>query len=128
MSFTHTLTQQVAAPGRTLTRSLDLTGDHQQSLSVAVPDEAEDQEVAISIDQSQIKSLYLVSDQDVTIETNNGTTPDDTISLLAGQPLVWQADDYYACPITVDVTSLFITNASGSSATVELELLVDATP
>ena len=76
-----------------------------------------------------MKSLFLLSDQDVLIQTNDGTTPDDAISLKAGIPLIWEnVTGYYSNPLTVDVTDLYITNDSGSSATVTVRVLQDVTP
>jgi len=93
-----------------------------------VADAQTDVEIEVTLDFSAVKAFYLVSDQDVTLETNDGTTPDDTFALLAGVPYVWNTDSYDTFLVTVDVTSIFITNASGSAATLYLWALLDATP
>lgn len=61
-------------------------------------------------DVADIQSLIIVSDQNLTIETNSGGSPDDTINLVAGIPLEWsKSGNYFPCPFTVDVTGLYIT-------------------
>ena len=82
----------------------------------------------IAIDVSAVKGFYLLSDRDVTFETNSGSAADNTINLKANQPYAWHTDQYDAFLLTVDVTSVFITNASGATATIRLEAIMDATP
>lgn len=87
-----------------------------------------DDEIIVAIDVSAVKAFYLVSDQPVTFETNSGSTPDNSISLLAGVPYIWTEDSYDTFLLDTDVTSVFITNASGATATIYLKALMDATP
>lgn len=90
-----------------------------------VADEATADQKAVSIDVSQIKSLFFTSTRDVTVKTNNSGAPDDTLSLKAGKPLVWWDDSGYSCPLTTDVTDLFVANASGGNATLQLRMILE---
>lgn len=131
MSFTHLITQNVQFGSESVKSDRDantITGSQRVSLSEAVPDSSTDLQINISIDVSACKSFYLISDQDVTVETNDGTTPDDTISLLAGVPYVWTENSYDTFKFGTDITAIFVTNSSGASATVQIRALVDATP
>lgn len=85
-----------------------------------------DYELDFDLDVSLCKSFYLVSDQDVTFETNDGAAADDTIALLANKPYVWHVDAYDSFLLGTDVTSVFITNASGSAAIIYCVALFDA--
>jgi hypothetical protein len=87
-----------------------------------------DYEINFDLDVSACKSFYLESDQDVTFETNDGSTPDNSISLRANEPYAWHANAYDSFLLDTDVTSVFITNASGSTATIYCVALFDATP
>lgn len=125
----HTLSHKLEADGESLTYVNTFTGGLGTKLDEAVADSETDKQIVVAIDVSEIASLFLVSDQDVTVETNSGSSPDDTISLKADRPLTWNdADGYYSCPLTVDVTSLFITNASGSTANIKGRFVTDPTP
>jgi len=130
MSFSHKIKQVWTGPdGRQITSEETYSGDSQgPSLDVTVPDESSDMLVNFALDVSQIKAIYIVADQDVTLETNDSGSPDDTISLAAGVPYVWTTDSYDSCLLTADITKLYFTNASGSEATVQLEVVHDATP
>ena len=127
MSFSQTVAQSIRVGGQDVAQNNAYSADSQTSVDVAIPIEA----VNFALDVSQIKALFILSDQDLTIETNNAgpdPAPDDTISLVAGVPLVWTHDSYYANLLTTDITALYVTNASAAAARLRIEALHDATP
>lgn len=131
MSFAHRVGSTLAVAGRGHTYSKEYTADAMDPRQIDVPDQTTDKQVNIAIDYSKLVNLFLVSDQDVTLETNNPgpePAPDDTISLKANVVLNWNADSYFDCPLTEDVTAIYITNASGAAAIVKMEVLQDSTP
>lgn len=87
-------------------------------------------EVSLDVDVSDLVSVYIRSDQDVTIYTNEASTgaPDETIELKADVPLDWQTDSPFTLPLLTDLTALFLTNAGTEQATVQIRLLFDTTP
>ncbi|QDV50854.1 hypothetical protein [Gimesia fumaroli] len=111
-----------------LSRQIVVTADSEANAEIAVADSSTDLAINLAIDVSALKLLYMVSDQDLIVETNDGTTPDDTITLKAGKPLVWHEDCGYTNPLGTDVTAFFATNASGGDATLHIKTLQDATP
>jgi len=126
---TFTLTKQIDGAGMALSRQ------HQQTASGVVLIDGEqvatattDGEINFDLDVSACKAFYLVSDQDVTLETNSGSEAANTIALKAGKPYDWYTGDYNAFLLTVDVTSVFITNTSGATATIYCVAGYDATP
>lgn len=126
--YTHTLTRKITTPGRSVNAENTFSGDGQSSRTISVPDSTSDKLVNLAMDVSQIQCIYMKSDQDLTVETNDGAAPDDTINLLADKPYVWHAGSYFANLLTVDVTKLYLTNNSGAEAMFELEVVVDSTP
>jgi len=88
-----------------------------------------DYELNFDLDVSACKSFYLESNQDVTFETNSGAAADDTIALKADEPYVWHTNSYDSFLLSTDITAgVFITNASGSTATIYCVALYDVTP
>lgn len=89
-----------------------------------------DEEIAMVLDVSEISMIFMISDQDISVQTNNGGAPDETFTLTANIPHLWHTDNIMAAsnPWATDVTALFITNASGSTANFELVALYDSTP
>lgn len=55
--------------------------------------------------------------------TNNGAAASQTITLLAGVPLVWFTGCGLAYPISVDVVNFYATNTSGQQTTFRVRLL-----
>ena len=128
MSFTHTQVIQVMTPGRTITKSYSMTGGSETSISESVPDSSTDLLINFTLDVSTCTSFYMSSSQTMTIETNSGGSPIDTIVLVADKPYIWNTDSYDSFLLGTDVTALYATNASGSAATLEVEALFDPTP
>jgi len=86
-----------------------------------------DQQHNWAVDVSKIRLLYMYSDQDVLIETNSPSAPDNTWTLKAGKPYIWIKDaNHPACLITVDVVTIyFTTGAIPATANVKLRVLQD---
>lgn len=77
---------------------------------------------------SALASVYILSDQDLTLKTNSTGSPDDTIILTANKPVIWYAGCGWTNPLTVDVTKFYLTNGGGTSATFRARFLYDSTP
>ena len=122
MALTHRVTTSVRSNAGTVTSSAyTLTGTAEtnvelESLAIGT-DVAQD----FTSDVSTIVSLAISWEPDtgsssLTIKTNNSGAPDDTLTILADNPLIWNTtiEDTIgtACPLTVDVTTgLFLTNS-----------------
>lgn len=128
MPYEHTHTRQISLGGETINTVEIVSAEGRDGFDVIVPDSSTDFEVVRTIDISSLKSFYLMSDQDVTIQTNDGTTPDDQFVLTAGVAYQWTEDSVADLVLTQDVTSFFITNTSGAAASVRMECLLDVTP
>ena len=128
MAQTYQLVYGFNYGGEQLSRTVTVSNEMSTAIDRSVADSTTDLEVALEIDVSLLKALWIESDQVVTIETNSGSAPDHAFVMVANQPLVWQAADYHANPFdTTDITSIFITNASGATANVKIRVLADAT-
>lgn len=104
------------------------TADGEDVRQWVVADSQTDQLCNIAIDVDKVVLFFIVSTQDVTVEANDGSSPDFTLSLKANEPYVWHSSalDSFLC--TADVTKFYVTNASGASATVTCYVLQDTTP
>lgn len=79
---------------------------------------------AVSFIHANLVGLCLSCDQPVTVYTNNpsGSSPQDTIPLVAGQVLSWTAavEGLSLCPFSGNVTTIYVTNASSAIANFKL--------
>lgn len=129
MAITYTMTESLTRNGATFTKSRDIaTGDAEWVAEHTVPDSTTDQQVIVALDVSAIKCIVINSTKALTIETNNSSVPDETLALVADVPTVWYTNKYHAKDFAVDITTLYLTNASGASATVNFFVLYDSTP
>jgi hypothetical protein len=124
MSFTHTLTQGYATNvGTVATATLSFTGDAEDDLDVAVPASTTNQTYAMTINKTAVQSMLIYCDQSATIKTNSATSPQDTISLSAGVPVIWNTSSGATEPISGNVTSLYVTNSNSVTANLKIRVL-----
>lgn len=130
MSFTHTLKTIFSSSGAASVQGQVATvADAEDNRDIVVPPSTSNFAVALTLAFASLKSLFILSDQDVLLETNSGSAPDDTISLKAGVPFTWVASGGAANPFDANITSLFLTNLHATlSATVKIRIAQDATP
>ncbi|MCH8853919.1 MAG: hypothetical protein IID41_14900 [Planctomycetes bacterium] len=126
MAASMTLEQKVLSGGRWLSSSKSYSAGLRVSLINEPIPLGTDTVLNVAIDVSAVKSFFLISDVNVTIETNDGTTPTDTLNLIAGVPYIWNTDSLDSFLLTGDVTKFFITNAS--DAIIDMEAVADPTP
>lgn len=111
MSQTLSQTQTLRVGGKTI-------GATQEAVNgaLAVIDEqveiGTDIEHLIAVPYAQLKGLVLHATMACTVKTNSSSVADDTFTLEANKPIVWFTGGLAANPLTVDVTSIFITNAA----------------
>lgn len=127
---THTIILGIDGSGFSSRKSIDSIAAGVNLIDgETVADNQTNFEINFDLDVSACKSFYLESDQDVLFETNSGGAPDDSISLLANKPYIWHTNSYDSFLLGTDITtSIFITNASGSIATIYCVALYDVTP
>lgn len=123
---TYALSQTLSTPAGSLTASVSASGGAEVVLSNEAVTAGTDTEVEIAVPFANIKAIWMHSTTAATIETNNGTTPSDTISLAAGVPNTWITGGAGSNPLSADVTSIFVTNVADT--VLNIRVLYDATP
>lgn len=123
-TFTHAQTRRVKTNGDTLSRVLSASSNQHIESSHSVTT-GTTKAVYVTIDPTSLKSLYMDSSKAVTVRMNSPSG--SSFTLTPGAPREWMTgkDSDDALWITERVTSLMITNASGSTATVEIRVLHD---
>lgn len=125
----HVSTISLLQGGVTLSQSVTSVASQEVNLDESIPDSSTDLEITFLIDQSAMVSIYIESDQDILLETNDGSTPTDELTIVANEPTLWTTNSVHDNPITADITTnIFITNSSGSTANLKIRALQDATP
>lgn len=125
MTFAVTTRESATSNSMNVDSNRSFEGESQASVQTTIADGATDQEILLAIDISATKLVVFKSTQAVTVKTNSSGAPDDTLALTANIPMIWREGDYNAIFLSVDVSSIFVTNASGSDATLQVLAIID---
>jgi hypothetical protein len=115
-----------------ITKSFEVTAGSALQLDEAIGANANAEQLNFAFQRSLLKGLFIVSDRDLTLKTNNSGDPDNTFNLAAGKPIVWvdgmqNLRDSNGAELG-NVTSLFATNPSESAAaTLRIRVLIEPT-
>jgi len=120
MSVPHNLTLAFTRNGETLSSPVTLMVTGEAGADVAVTAGATAFAVAIAFTVANVQDIYISSDQNITIHTNNSTTPIDTVPVTAGNPILWYSGSGQNCPFAHDVTHMYIANAASVAANVKI--------
>lgn len=128
MSYTHAIRHDLQTVGAAISKSNSYSANQVTALDETIA--AGNATFSnFDVDVSEVESLIMHCDRDVTITINDDGTPDATIALKANKPLVWTADGYYSNPLgSTDVTSIKYVLAAGDDATLRIEVLQDPSP
>lgn len=123
MSFTHKVGVTFSTDAGTITSTVDsYSVDSEVNLDESVPSASTNKEYDVSLKAADIKTLCIYCDHDATIKTNSTGAPVDTLNLLAKKQVIWTVDHLEACPITADVTKLYVTMAAGVAAALKIRV------
>lgn len=127
MSQTHRVTRTWSlASGQQLTATESIACSGGIDVDETIPANSTDLLVALTLDVSQLKVLYMLATADMTLETNSSSSPVHTITLKAGVPRVWTSTDGSTSPVAnTDVTALYVTSTAGG--TLKIRAGYDAT-
>jgi len=109
-----------------------VTASGEANISETIAANATNLQINLAIDVSALKSIFMLASTNMSIYTNDvsGGSPDHTINLIAGRPLIWTNNSYFASPFAgdaSDVTNIRVTNGS-VEGTLQICVVQDATP
>jgi len=121
-TYLHTIKNDAGAS--VITDKIVITADTEENFSVAVP-ATSFVEVVLAFDKDALVSFFVELDQAGTFDTNaHGGAGGNTFPLAAKTALFWNNTLQNANPITVNVTSIFISNTSSVAATAKGGFLI----
>lgn len=128
MAITHTITTVLSGASVGLSGSFGVTSDREQYFDVALDASAIDVEAILDFEEADLKSFFYICDKDTTLKTNSTGSADDTFTIPANKPFLWNAVMLIDNPFTADVTHIYITNAEAEAGTARFAVLSDGTP
>lgn len=131
MAYEHSKSNALTTSGVTINKgNTKISAEQKVEISLEVPADSVDFLVDLDLVVARIQSLYIVCDGgNLTIQTNDGTTPADSLTLVDRQPYNWDTASYFANLFTTDITALYLTCVpAGVAIKFDLYALVDPTP
>lgn len=107
------------------------TADGEKNTEITVPNGTTNQQINIALEvdpTNKVVSVLINASVAMTLKTNSSGTPQETFSLTANSPILYRNDDGRANIFAGDVTSFFVTNASGAEGILTIKILEDVTP
>lgn len=121
-TLTHRISNSVRTNAGTVTSvAYDVTGTAETNIELNDLAIGTNTAQDFTADVSQCTSLVISwspssGSSSATIKTNSSGSPADTLTIVANKPLIWNTTILTvmgtACPLTVDVTSLFLTTTA----------------
>lgn len=128
-SVTHTYGVSVRTATGQITSTTDaFTADSELVYEGSLATATTNQILTFAFPFAKVVSAVLYSTKALTIKTNSTGSPDDTIVLTALKQKNYNTDMATAARLfTVNVTALYLTNASGATADIKIHILFDGT-
>lgn len=131
MAFTHTILHSYRdSSATTITGTESVSADTEINYDGSVAGETTNYEVDWGVTRANLKSVGIFCDKAITIKTNDSGSPQETITIAAGQQRIWSlaTDTITLCPFSNNITKLYITNSTAGAASVKVRALCDQTP
>ena len=124
MSFSISVAKAVTEGSSSVQSSNSHTVEQVVKMAESIADSTTDKEFLFALDISNLKVFSMVSDYALTVKTNSSSTAQETFSLAAGKPVIWETGE--TAIFAGDVTALYVSNSSGSAATLKIIAGLDA--
>ena len=127
MSTTLELTITGRVNGVSISGTRTLAGGDLRIISETIPGSSTDLAALMPYTAAQVQAYILKSDYDLVIEVNDGSSPDKTINLRAGEPILWDVNSEDTNLLSDDSTVWYITEENGDDAELTGYILIDPT-
>jgi hypothetical protein len=130
MAFNYVVVQSVNTGSEVVQSSKTYSAGAESKITETVAQNTTDKQINIAIDVSAVKAIYILSDYAMILQTNSGSSPADTLTLVANVPYIWTTDSYDVFKFGTDVTAIFATTGAigTTDATLQIRVLYDPTP
>lgn len=126
--MTHNLTLAWTRNNETISKGVAVNVEGEQNFDVTVPGSTSNLQVAAAITVAALSLVFISASETVTLETNSGSAPAETITITKDKPLVWYTGCGWANPFGTNITALFLTRATAGDSLVNMRFGYDATP
>ena len=128
MAVVNTFTDQISITytgnGKAVSSKMGtFTGTKDAGIATVIPAGSVNLQVVLAFPVANIQAMVIDASANVTIKTNSTSSPGDTINLNANYGIFWGIGGLPARPLTVDVTSLYVSNPGAVDCTFNVRVL-----
>ena len=120
MAITHTITRGWAGQNGSPINpaGASFTGSEELNFTLNLAGGATNTQFNLVFAKASLQSIFIYTDaENVTLKTNSSGAPQDTLTITAGEPWVWDVNSGITNPFAGNVTAGYVTNSSGSVST-----------
>ena len=122
--FTDVISVSYSGNGKSVSSKLGTySGTKDAGIATVIPAGSVNFQVVLAFPIANIQSMVIDASQNVTIKTNSTTAPGDTINLNANYGIFWGIGGLPAKPLSVDVTSFYVSNPGAVDCTFNVRVL-----
>ena len=94
--------------------SVDFTivGENMFRSSRSVAASTTNELVTCEVDYTDLLLVYIHGDQDFTLKTEDSTTPEQTFTFVANEPILWTDSSPVSCPFTTSFDNMYVTTGA----------------
>lgn len=122
----HNVVQSYQTAAGSLTGNLAVVGDTELNADVTLAALSTNVELDVPFTLANVKSIALLCSAACTVKTNSSGSPQETITLVAAQPLICKSQTEAAAQFAGNVTKFYLSSTAGGNFSVRI--LLDQTP
>ena len=123
-TFVDTISVTYSGNGKSVSSKLgSYSGVKDAGIATVIPAGSVNFQVVLAFPVAGIQSMVIDASANVTIKTNSTTAPGDTIALNANYGIFWGIGGLPARPLSVDVTSFYVSNPGAVDCTFNVRVL-----
>lgn len=108
-------------------KNIVATGGARLLFNDQVAGSATNQKWDMTATKAKLNLILIYSDVPVTLKTNSSGSPTETISIPAGEPVLWSANGPLTCPFSANITGgIFITVPGTTLANLLIAINLDS--
>lgn len=124
MSISHSYSDSWQSGSNIISRSVTMTGTEEINLDFSLAANTTAQAEPMVFNKTSLQSIYIVSDQNISILTNSSTEPQETLTIKASVAFSWNISSGIPVPFAGNVTAFYFTNATATAANISVRTLV----
>lgn len=124
--ITHTVTKVwQGSNSLPLSQSVSLTALEELNFDFTLAASTTNQQINLAFVKADLQSIFISSNQTITLKTNSTGSPQDTLTITAGDPFQWDINSGIPNPFAGSVTTAYLTNGTASGANVSIRTLTN---